>query len=133
MKLIVDANIIISSLIKDSKTAELIINPLFELYSPKYLIEEIIKYGEEIAIKTKRDIKSLKEIFDAIASLINLIEFSNYELFVYDAEKISPDKKDVDYFALALKFNCAIWTNDKKLREQERVKIYSTEEINELI
>ena len=86
MKLIVDANIIISSLIKDSKTAELIINPLFELYSPKYLIEEIIKYGEEIAIKTKRDIKSLKEIFDAIASLINLIEFSNYELFVYDAE-----------------------------------------------
>jgi len=133
MKLIVDANIIISSLIKDSKTAELIINPLFELYSPKYLIEEIIKYGEEIAIKTKRDIKSLKEIFDAIASLINLIEFSNYELFVYDAEKISPDKKDVDYFALALKFNCAIWTNDKKLKEQNRVDIYSTEEVSKFV
>jgi len=61
------------------------------------------------------------------------VDFSYYELFITEAEKISPDKKDSDYFALALKFDCAIWTNDKKLREQERVKIYSTEEINELI
>lgn len=133
MKLVVDANVIISSLIKNSKTAELLISPLLDLYAPKYIFEEITKYGDEIAGKTKRDIESLKEIFDTISLLINLVDFSNYELFITDAEKISPDKKDLDYFALALKLDCAIWTNDKKLREQERTKIYSTEEINGLI
>ncbi len=133
MKLVVDANVIVSSLIKNSKTAELLISPLLDLYALKYIFEEIIKYGEEIAGKTKRDIESLKEIFDAISLLINLVDFSNYELFITKAEKISPDKKDSDYFALALKLDCAIWTNDKKLKEQKRVKIYSTEEISGLI
>ena len=129
MKLIVDANVIISSLINDGKTAELIINPLLELYAPKYISEEIIKYGEEIAEKTKRDIQSLKEIFDVISSLVKLIDFVDYELFIPDSEKISPDKKDVDYFALALKLNCPIWSNDKRLKEQNKVKILNTEEI----
>ncbi|MEK6928390.1 MAG: hypothetical protein AABW65_00335 [Nanoarchaeota archaeon] len=36
-------------------------------------------------------------------------------------------------FALALKLDCAIWSNDKKLNEQDKVKIYSTEDLIELL
>ena len=49
--------------------------------------------------------------------------------FIDGAERISPDPKDTSYFALALKLNCPIWSNDKKLKEQNKIKIYSTEEI----
>ncbi|PIN85274.1 MAG: hypothetical protein COV47_03030 [Candidatus Diapherotrites archaeon CG11_big_fil_rev_8_21_14_0_20_37_9] len=43
-------------------------------------------------------------------------------------KKISPDPKDVPYFALALKLRCPIWTNDKLLKKQKKVKIISTSE-----
>ena len=47
------------------------------------------------------------------------------------AKEISPDSNDVLYFSLALKLNCAIWSNDKKLKQQNKIKIYSTEDLIE--
>ena len=35
------------------------------------------------------------------------------EKFFDEAKKISPDRDDVDYFTLALKFYVGIWSNDK--------------------
>ena len=46
---------------------------------------------------------------------------------------ISPDEKDTAYFALALKLKCAIWSNDKKLKEQDKVTVYNTGELMKLI
>ena len=48
-------------------------------------------------------------------------------------KKISPDINDTEYFALALKLKCSIWSNDKKLKKQNKVKVYSTEEIVRVI
>jgi len=45
------------------------------------------------------------------------------------AEKISPDPNDLMYFALALKLKCPIWSNDKELKKQNEVIIYSTEDL----
>jgi predicted nucleic acid-binding protein len=33
------------------------------------------------------------------------------------AREICPDENDGDYFAVALELNCAIWSNDKKLKD----------------
>lgn len=43
--------------------------------------------------------------------------------------KMAPDKDDAAYFALALKKNCGIWSNDKKLKDQDAVSVYSTHEL----
>lgn len=48
------------------------------------------------------------------------------------AEEICPDPKDIVYFALALLLKCSIWTNEKKLKEQDNVKVYSTHELMKL-
>ena len=50
-----------------------------------------------------------------------------------EAKKICPDRDDVPYFALALKFNIPIWSNDKKLKEQNKIKVYSTQDILNLL
>jgi len=44
----------------------------------------------------------------------------------------TPDPDDMAYFALALKLNCAIWSNDKKLKEQDKVKVYNTHELSKI-
>jgi len=43
--------------------------------------------------------------------------------------RVSPDINDVPYLALALKLNCPVWSNDRKLKNQNAVRIYSTQEI----
>ncbi|MBI2664164.1 hypothetical protein HYX10_02375 [Candidatus Woesearchaeota archaeon] len=52
--------------------------------------------------------------------------------YVKEAEKLTPDPDDMAYFALALKLNYAIWSNDKKLKEQNKIKVYSTHELSKI-
>ena len=43
-----------------------------------------------------------------------------------------PDPKDIVYFALAIHLRCSIWTNEKKLKEQEEIRVYHTHELIKL-
>ncbi len=60
---------------------------------------------------------------------ITIIPLEELIDYVEEAEKITPDPKDMVYFALALKLNGVIWSNDKKLKEQNRIKVYATHEL----
>ena len=60
---------------------------------------------------------------------IKLIPYEGFQPFMKEAEQISPDTKDTEYLALAMKLKCAVWSNDKKLKTQDKVKIYSTEDL----
>ena len=44
MKLIIDTNILISSLLKNSTTRELLLNESFEFYLPEMVMIELKKY-----------------------------------------------------------------------------------------
>ena len=68
-----------------------------------------------------------KELFNS--NIIRVIKYNYYKIFIDEAESISPDPYDIDYFALALKFDCAIWSNDKKLKQQNKIKIFSTKDL----
>lgn len=129
MKIVIDANIIISSFIKQGKSAELLINPSLELYAPEFIMEEIMKYREEILNKTHRTLESFSLILSDMLSIVNIIRKEELEEYLEEAIKISPDEKDSTYFALALKLNCPILSNDKKLKEQDRIKVYNIQEI----
>ena len=62
--------------------------------------------------------------------IISSKEFVKYK---NDAMKISPYSKDVPYFALALAFNAAIWSDEKAFKKQDKVKIFSTEELKKIL
>jgi len=83
--------------------------------------------------KTERTKEEFERFMEIIQKRIKLIPYEEFKSFINKAEKFSPDTKDTEYLALALKFNCALWSNDKKLKTQDKVKVYSTEDlINEL-
>ena len=44
MKLIIDTNVIISSLLKDSTTREILLNESFDFYLPEIVMSEVKKY-----------------------------------------------------------------------------------------
>ena len=68
-----------------------------------------------------------------LKEVITIIPQEEYSKFIKEAEMISPDENDVLYFALALKLKCGLWSNDKRLKEQNKVIIYSTSEFMKII
>ena len=53
--------------------------------------------------------------------------------FIRTAKNISPDMKDIPYIALALRLNCSIWSNDSRLKMQNKIPVYSTHELIEIL
>jgi len=129
MMLIVDANVLFSALMKNSLTAELIFKEDFLLSTPEFIITEFFKYEDLILKKTHRTKEEFIQIMYMLKDIIMVVPKEEYSKFIEEAEKFSPDKKDVLYLALALKLKCAVWSNDKKLKNQDKVKIYSTDDL----
>ncbi|NYZ74335.1 DNA-binding protein [Candidatus Micrarchaeota archaeon] len=129
MDLVVDANIIFAALVKDGATIDLLLEPEVHLFAPEFLFEEILKHKDELLDKTRRGAEELDGIFDILEQKITIIPKEDFEPFLREASKISPDPDDVVYFALAIRIDAAIWSNDRKLKEQNRVKVYSTKDL----
>ena len=133
MELVVDANILFAALIKVSATSDLIVDNSLHLVSVEFILEEFEKYKDLIKAKTERTEEEFERFMEIIQKRIKFIPYEEFKSFVTEAEKISPDPKDTEYLALALKLNCVFWSNDKKLKTQNKVKVYSTEDLmNEL-
>ena len=127
MDLVIDANILFSVLIKRGKTEEIIFETDLRLFSPEFIFEEFDKYKEKILGKTERTDEEFNHLLNILKKKIITIPNEETEKYISEATKISPDKKDVDYLALALKIKCAIWSQDKALKEkQNKVQVYST-------
>lgn len=130
MDLVVDANVIISALVSLSgKTSGLLFSDNFNLYAPEFLLEEIKKHGEEIKSKSGLLQGNIELALTLISLNIKFIPFSEFEQFISESSEICPDPNDIEYFALALKIKCSIWSNDKKIGNQDLVKVLTTSEL----
>ncbi|MEK6855687.1 MAG: PIN domain-containing protein [Nanoarchaeota archaeon] len=129
----VDANILFSALIKSGYTAKILFSPLCLFYAPEFIFIEFEKYEQEILEKTHRTREEFKEVLEIMKEIIKTVSIVEVLPHLDKGKVISPDEKDVVYFSLAIMLNCPIWSNDKKLKEQNIVKIYSTSELISLL
>ncbi len=129
MDLIVDANVIFAALIQEGKNYELLFRREFHLFTPDFIIIEIEKHKEEILAKTKRSSAEFEQVLEILKRRIALIPMEELVPFVEQAETLTPDPDDMAYFALALKLNCSLWSNDKALKQQNKIKVYNTTEV----
>jgi predicted nucleic acid-binding protein len=133
MDLVVDANILFAAVIKSGVTSHLLFRESFHLYAPEFIFTEFEKYKNTLKEKTERSDQEIEELFKVFERRISLVPREEIKPFIPKAKKISPDPKDVQYVALALKLNIAIWSNDKDLKEKQTViKVYSTDEVRKL-
>ena len=128
--MVIDANIIFAALIKEGLTAELIISDELQLFAPEFLLEEISKYQDQIFEKTHRSKEEFEIFVQILNEYITFIPQKNINPFLEKANLFSPDPKDSVYLALALALKSAVWSNDKKLKEEQvQVKVLSTEDL----
>ena len=75
-----------------------------------------------------------KEVIGSCQTLVDLgcgtkspVEKFSDKLF--EAGRVSPHSKDIPYFALALALDCAIWSGEKRHKEQSQVKVFNTKDL----
>lgn len=132
MDLVVDANVIIAAIIKENISYTLLFREDFHLYTAEYIFTEIEEHKKEILKKTKKTEEDFYKLIETLKRRIHLVPLEELIPCLNKAEKIDPDPDDVIYFALALKLNCALWTNDKDLKQQDKIRIYHTHDLVKL-
>ena len=130
MKLVVDANILFASMIKESLTAELLLSDKLSLFAPEFLFDEFKKYKEYILEKTNRSKEDFEQFLNILREEIEVIPQNMIAPIIEKVEKFSPDPKDAVYLACAVVIDSKIWSNDKKLKEgQKEIEVLTTEEL----
>lgn len=103
----------------------------FEFISPAFVFSEIDDNRDRLYSLAKLNKEQLDSSLALIKSQIKPISFSEFsELF---AEAMELNKKDSPYLALALKRNCPIFSGDKKLGLQSKVKVFSPRDLLDII
>ena len=134
MEVVIDANIFVAALLKKGATRKLLLNDELVLYAPEYVIEELYDHLQEFETKSHLSRISLEELVKVliIESKMNIIPKDELRPFIKKADEITPDPDDVMYFAAALKQNIGIWSNDKEMKKQKVINVYSTNDLVKL-
>ncbi len=129
MNITVDANVLFACLIKDSNTRKLFFNPKFELYTPSFMLTELQKYFPIIKKKSGLSDSNFSNLLARILVQITIVNDDELTPFIPAATSLIEDKKDLLYLACALYKDTKIWSNDKEFKKQNRIKIFTTEEM----
>src|SRR3989338_192132 len=133
MLLVVDTNILVSFFNEKSKARDLATSSFSELLSPNFALYEINAHKQEISEKFSISDEQFVFALKLMNTVIQFVRAEEYRRFFSRAKKVSPDIDDIDFFALALKAGAARWANDKKLKKQPAVRVFSTEDLVKLL
>ncbi|MEK6874717.1 MAG: PIN domain-containing protein [Nanoarchaeota archaeon] len=97
MDLVLDANILFSALIRQDTTFNLILHEDIHLYAPEFILVELAKYKELILQKTDRSAEEFDAVLAVLCKYIQFVPMEDFVTFLNEAERISPDPKDVAY------------------------------------
>ena len=129
MLLVADANELFGAIIAQGSTLNLFFDRRLEIVSPKFILEEFREHKAEIIKKSGLNETDVSSFLILLSPKIKFFNTEQFDEFLEGAKEISPDPDDIEYFALALKLNCAIWSEDKELKKQSKVKIFLTSDL----
>ena len=131
MKLVIDANVVISALIADSKTRELIVTLEPDLLTPEFVHDELENYTELIVDKSGMHPNRVAQFIDLRFQYIEVVPASKFYPYIEKADAAigETDPDDVLYVACALASDADIWSEDTDFDEQDIVETHSTTDV----
>lgn len=106
MQLIVDTNVLLSALIKDSNSRLILLHPNFEFFIPEYALEEFTKHKDVIVSKSGLKSNDLDILIGLIFENVITVPISSFAKHIPHAREIMNDidPNDTPFIALALSF-----------------------------
>jgi predicted nucleic acid-binding protein len=132
MRLVIDTSILISSLIKDSVTREILLLPFMKFYLPEYALEEIEAHKMKISRLSGLSLDEIDIILNLLLDNISIVPSQTIQPYLKEAERIigGIDPNDIPFIALALAVdNDGIWSSDKHFEAIKQIKVWKTSDL----
>ncbi len=130
MELVLDSNIVISALISSNGiTRRLLFSDKLVLFAPDLLFDEVFRYKKIILKKSGLSEDEFNIVFGIICSRITFVSYQSFKKFINESENCCPDINDSEFFALAFSKRISLWSNDKALKKQDKLKVFFTNEL----
>ena len=132
MRLVLDTNILIAALIKDSLTREILLSPGFEFLLPEYALEEIAGHREKIARRSRLKHEEIDLLLSVLLESVSVVPQERITPHVKAAEALigAIDPDDVPFVALALaESNDGVWSNDRAFERLPGIKLWRTADL----
>ena len=132
MKIILDVNVILSALIRDSATRKIILNSRSDFYFPEPSLDKIRKYKDYILKKSGLDEEEFKELIAILFKYIRIVRAEEIKKNWSEARKLMEhiDPEDVVFIAAAFSIaDSVIWSDDRHFEKQNKVKALKTEDL----
>ena len=136
MRIVIDSNILFSALIKDSITRKIILEYNGYFLFPSFIFEEMEEHKKELLDKSGLKIGEFNNLLELILKKVEIVPNEILKKYKQKALEIvkNIDVTDALFVACALAYsNSLIWTEDKRLKEQDKIKICNTKEIINLL
>jgi predicted nucleic acid-binding protein len=121
MKLVIDTNCIISSLIKNGLSRRIIISPAIQFITPEFTYVELFKYEDLIRKKAHLTSEEFSLLIELLFEYISIVPKEEYKDYFQKAAKLIDDVDDIPYIALYFaKSADGIWTDDKHFKKDKK-------------
>lgn len=132
MQLVVDANILLAAFLREAVTRELLLESRLDLVAPEHLLAETLRHLHTSAPLRKRiglSSKDVEALFGLLTQRIRVFPEISYQSLMAKTLTLAPHPEDAPYLALALMLKSGVWSNDKGMKQQTMVAVYSTKEL----
>ena len=131
-----DTNVVIAGFLRSATTRELLLDGRLVLHAPEYLLMEAERVLS--APRLRRRLGSLspddvRALLSQLTSRMRIAPTSTFRLKLPDAKALVADPEDASFIALALHLQLPLWSNDAPLRTQNVVRVYTTDDVLNLL
>jgi predicted nucleic acid-binding protein len=132
MRLVLDTNILIAALIKNSFTRKIFFSTDIEFFLPEYALEEVTRHRAKIARHSHLSYREIDLLLSLLLESVTVVPAQRILPHVKAAEALigDVDKDDVPFVALALAMeNDGIWSNDRAFEHLPGITVWKTSDI----
>lgn len=132
MKYVVDVNVLLSSLIKDSTTRKIILESGMDFYFPEISYIKIIEHKDYVMKKAFLDDREFFILLSRVMSHVKTVRREEIEPYWNISLEVMQkiDEEDAIFLATALSLgkDSIIWSDDKHLKKQKIVQVVTTKD-----
>lgn len=141
MKLVIDTNIVISSIIRDSTARKLLFHPALELYAPEHIFEELERNKAEVMQKAEISSDEFETFIRVVSKVVNIISKEAYSEHLEEVHAVIGYAPDEPFAAVAIALgDCGIWSNDRHFIDKESellqkfgIKVWTIKSLHEIM
>src|SRR3989344_1946442 len=129
MYIVVDTNVLISAIVKDSKSRELLVKVPETVLLSEIVLHELREHSKDIITKSQLSEKEFIDLLRLLLKRMVLVPVERTKPYKIEAIQIMKeiDIDDAFLIATALAFsNAVIWSEDADLKRQNVVKVLNT-------